>query len=58
MVLTSCSFRCFFPPFIKLYFISVFADHVTDLLVDFNPPEVSTPALGWGIGFHFLPHAL
>ena len=25
---------------------------------DFNPPEVSTPALGWGIRFHFLPHAL
>ena len=25
---------------------------------DFNPPEVRTPALGWGIRFHFLPHAL
>ena len=31
-------------------------DRVTDLLADFNPPEVRTPALGWGIHFHFLSH--
>ena len=34
---------------IKLYFISVFTDRVTDLLADFNPPEVSIPALGWDL---------
>ena len=39
-------------------FFAVFADRVTDLLADFNPPEVSTPALGWGIHFHFLQHTL
>ena len=55
MVLTSNSF---FPPF--NFILYQFADCVTDLLADFdsNPSEVSTPALGWGIRFHFLPHAL
>ena len=55
MDLTSNSF---FPPF--NFILYQFADCVTDLLADFdsNPSEVSTPALGWGIRFHFLPHAL
>ena len=55
MVLTSNSF---FSPF--NFILYQFADCVTDLLADFdsNPSEVSTPALGWGIRFHFLPHVL
>ena len=53
MVLTSYSF---FPPFNYIWY--QFADCVTNFLADSNPSEVSTPALGWGIRFHFLPHAL